>query len=217
MNRLSIVQGLKRVTATNPAAAERMERGEQETYVQEVERAIGWLTDDQWAKVVDWAVTNRKHRSLPSIAEWREIVSSVRKSGGIPSLGECPACRSTGWVCGIYRVVATGEYLEAAQVCGKCQKRHSTPQNAALEFVCVPSDAMLMAVRCSPRAARAALEKLEDQPRAKIDEAAHLILLQRANEEQNPKDPPVKNLSDVIGDLMAAPSAGSSSAREVEI
>lgn len=198
MDRANVIEGVKRLAALNPGAAERMERGEQAAYLAEVERAFGWLKAVEWIRVVDWMVSNRKSRALPLIPEIREAIAAVRGSGGISAPEECRGCRGTLFGIVLMRNRETQEVGEFARSCPVCRSYVSFLPKPGWDVVTGKDDPLVrQALQMSPAAARRALSYLDDE-NAKVREDVMLALVERASAEPKPGEPPIRRLAELM-------------------
>lgn len=217
MEQTALITGLKRLAAANPSATDRMERGEQAAYVEEVRRVHGWLSAREWTSVVDWCVRNRKGRSMPTVSEIGAAVTAVSREGLIRGRQGCAACSGSGLVEAFFRHQERGEIAQWAKPCPQCcgGRSHGVPYG--WEPTDIPaSPFMRMAVSFSPGSAQKALDAIEAKgDRPLIPEDVYLTLVQRAGQPRQKGEPPIRPLADAIGDIprpQAKPAA-----REVDV
>lgn len=202
MDRQAVVDGVKRLAAQNPSAADRMQRGEQEAYLVEIEKNFGCLKALEWDRVVDWMIQNRRARTLPLIPEIRDAVGAVRGSGGISAPEDCRGCRGTSFGIVLLRKIETGEVGEFARTCPLCRPHVGFLPKQGWEVVSSADDALTRQAKAmSPAAARRALAYLDDR-NAKVREDVYLTLLDRAMKEPVPGEPPIRKLADVISEAL---------------
>lgn len=202
MDRQAVIDGVKRLAAQNPSASDRMQRGEQEAYIGEIEGHFAWLKAIEWAKVVDWMISNRRTRTLPLIPEIRDAIAAVKGSGGIAAPEECKGCRGTHFGVVLLRKTETGQVGEFVRPCPLCRAQESFMPRAGWELVTSSDDPLVRQAKCmSPAAARRALAYL-DEKNGKIREDVLLALVDRAKQEPKAGEPPIRKLSDVLGESL---------------
>jgi hypothetical protein len=211
MTKDELIAGLRRLTAGSPSATERMDRGEQEAYVAEVMTFHGSrLTGLGWKGVVDWMLQNRRAKGLPTIQEIGAAIESARKAGMAASSGGngCSACGGMGQVGGLYaRRRVDGEVGEFFRACPKCSHAGSGDAGPPFgwEALNVEVDRqMLQAMSLSPASARRVLDQLGKSERREkgFREDVYLMLVQRAGLPDQLKAPPLRQLRDVIAEVM---------------
>lgn len=215
MDRQSLVDGLKRLSSVNPTASARMERGEQQTYVVEIERAVGFLTNSEWRSVVDVLIETRTGRTMPTIPEIRKGIGIARGRGEIKPPKTCESCGGAAMVHVVLRRLVDGEAADATKPCPACQSsRVFEAPFGWREETSPPRHALRMAWQATPIVAKRILAQAEAEG-VKFDEDVMLALLQRAGEDLKPKGPVIRPLGEALDDAMrytrpapVAPPAG---------
>lgn len=202
MDRQAVIEGVKRLAAQNPSATDRMQRGEQEAYITEIESHFAWLKAVEWSRVVDWMISNRRTRSLPLIPEIRDAVAAIRGSGGIAAPEECRGCRGTHFGIVLLRNLETGEVGEFARTCPVCRPQVGFMPKQGWEIVSSADDPLVRQAKAmSPAAARRALSYLDDR-NGKVREDVMLALVERASQEPTPGEPPIRKLSAILNSAL---------------